>query len=252
MLERILLTGLAAVELGLALTGCKTTEPEQPKPELFGEPVILAPVEEKNPEEIILEHEKGLAYIKQIIADNKVDHIEDVFFYTPEKGKELFDTLEQKYGEVDKQITAAFDKVQDFQSIMVILPVESIGQQKDSYLCLFRKMTEEIKTTEDLTSLIVDYAGTLAEINAEGLVMNNRPILAQEIRTQLGPLLYGAIVELQARTKQVNNGKNLSDEYKKKVWGAYATALFVINRHDPEKNPYAKEAIEWAEQEMGK
>jgi len=252
LLEKILITGLAAAEIGLALTGCKTTEPEKPRPELFGNQIILMPAQEKTAEEILLEREKGIAHIKQIITDNHVEHIEEVFFYTHEKGNEIFSALEKKYGAVDRRLEAAFDKVQDFQSLMVILPVELIGQNKDSYVCLFRKMTQEIKTQEDLTSLVVDYAGTLAEINAGGMIMNNTPIRMQEIRTEIGPLLYGAIIELKARAKQVSNGENLSQHYKQIIWRAYATALFIVNQHDPGKNPYAKEAIEWAEKEMAK
>lgn len=250
LLERILLTGLAVAELGLVLTGCKTTEPEPPKPELFAEQVVLSPTEEKTAEEIILEQEKAIAQIKQIIAENKVEHIAEIFVYGQKKGKDLFDILERNYGKVDPRFFTVLDKIQDHQSMMIILPVESIGQQKDSYLCLFRKMTEEIKTQEDLTSLIVDYAGTLAEINAEGLVMNNTPIGVQEIRTKIGPILYGAIVEMKARMKQIQNSEKLSDHYKQTVLKQYSTAILVINEYKPAENPFAKEALEWAEQEM--
>lgn len=252
MLEQILRPAIIAAGIGLTLIGCRTAEPEKPVFQALGEQVVLAPERIITQEEILSEQDRKIAEIKEIIAEHKIEHIDDIFLYTKEKGKEIFTALEKKYGPVNKEMMLAFDKIQDYESLLVILPVESVGQQKGSYVCFFRKMAAEIRTEEDLTSMVVDYAGTIAEINADGMTLCNTPILEPEIRKKLGPVLYRAIVELRARTKQINNSKGLSETYKKAIWGAYATALFIINSHKPDKNPYAKEALEWAEQEMRK
>ncbi len=252
MLEKILIKSILAAGLGLSLIGCKTAETEKQLFDVLGSPVVLAPDRIRTTEEIILEQDNKIAQIKAIIAENKVEHIDDVFLYTKEKGKEIFEALEKRYGPVDKGLSAAFDRLQNYESLLVILPVESIGQQKGSYLCFFKKMAEEIRTEGDLTSMVVDYAGTIAEINAEWMMLCNTPILAPEIRKTIGPMLYRAIVELKARTKQINNSEKLSENYKKFILGGYSSALFVINSHDPEKNPYAKQALEDAKKEMTK
>lgn len=252
MLEQILRTVILTAGIGLSLIGCKTAEPEKPVFDVLGSQVVLSPERIRTQEEILAEQENKIAQIKEIIAKNKVEHIDDVFLYTKEKGKEIFDALEKRYGPVDRGMSYAFDRLQDSISLMVILPVESIGQQKGSYLCFFKKMAEEIRTEGDLTSLVVDYAGTIAEINAEGMVLGNKPVRELEIRRAVGPMLYRAIVELKARTKQINNAEKLSENYKKFILGGYSSALFVINSHNPEKNPYAKEALEWAEKELAK
>lgn len=252
LLEKILRTAILTAGLGLSLIGCRTAEPEKQLFDVLGSQVVLAPDRIRTQEEILAEQNAKIAQIKTIIAENKVEHIDDVFLYTKEKGKELFEALEKRYGPVDKGLAAAFDRLQNYESLLVILPVESIGQQKGSYLCFFKKMAEEIRTEGDLTSMVVDYAGTIAEINAEGMMLNNKPVRELEIRRAIGPMLYRAIVELRARIKQINNSERLSENYKKFILGGYASALSIINYHNPEKNPYAKQALEDAKKEMTK
>ena len=252
MLEKILEKCIITAGIGLSLIGCKTAEPEKQLFDVLGSQVVLAPERIRTQEEILAEQDNKIAQIKQIIAAHNVQHIDDVFLYTKEKGKEIFEALEKRYGPVDKGLSAAFDRLQNYESLLVILPVESIGQQKGSYLCFFKKMAEEIRTEGDLTSMVVDYAGTIAEINAEGMILGNKPVRALEIRRAIGPMLYRAIVELRARTKQINNSGKLSENYKKFILGGYSSALAIINYHNPEKNPYAQQALEEAKTEMRK
>lgn len=217
MFRKLLFSTILALSL---LNGCKTEEPAVPQLRS----VALARVEPEKPKEK-KDYKKEL---EQIIQEHNVKYIDGVYMYAPEHKKELFDAIRKKFDYTDEtlaQYEQVLDERQNLYGPLVLLPRDRIGTGQGSLLCLFQGMANYIQTKEDLESEIIDYAGHRAKDNAEGIILCGKKIGVDEINI-ITPLVYQDILDLRARTYQINElvKKNitLSPKFKEALFLKYA------------------------------